>query len=138
LIYPVGFYRTKAKRLKEIARVLLENHNGRVPEDMDSLLKLPGVGRKTANIVLSLGYGRDAIAVDGHVHRITNRWALVRTKTPEQTEVALKSIIPRKYWKRLNSLLVGFGQGICKPLSPLCSKCNLEGICPKTGVTRHR
>ncbi len=138
LIYPVGFYRTKARRLKEITEILLSQYNGQVPESMDALLKLPGVGRKTANIVLSLGLKRDAIAVDTHVHRITNRWGYVNTKTPEQTEMALRERLPRKYWTRINSLLVAFGQGICKPISPLCTKCRLNDFCPKIGVSYRR
>jgi len=138
LIYPVGFYRTKARRLKQIARILIDKYNSRVPDNMDSLLSLPGVGRKTANIVLSLGYQKNAIAVDTHVHRITNRWGFVKTRTPEQTEKALMARVPMKYWRKLNSLLVAFGQVICKPITPVCSRCLLADYCPKIGVKKHR
>jgi len=138
-IYPVGFYRTKARTILEICRVLEHDHGGRVPDDMEALLALKGVGRKTANLVLTQGFARHGICVDTHVHRISNRWGYVRTKTPEQTEMALRERLPRRYWIEYNDLLVAFGQTICKPTSPLCeSRCPVERYCPRIGVTRHR
>jgi endonuclease-3 len=138
LIYPVGFYPTKAKRLKQICGLLVHQFHGNVPDTMEELLSLPGVGRKTANLVLIEGFGQEAICVDTHVHRISNRLGLVETKTPEQTEVALRETLPGKYWKRYNSLLVCFGQTICVPISPFCGKCPVAEQCPKKGVTRSR
>jgi len=137
-IYPVGFYRNKARQIHEICRDLIERFSSRVPDSLEDLLTLKGVGRKTANLVLSLGYGKDAICVDTHVHRISNRLGLVSTKTPEQTEMALQNVLPRRYWSRYNTLLVSFGQRICRPLSPLCSQCPLAKLCPRINVTRHR
>ena len=133
-IYPVGFYKTKAGRIKELCKVLIGQYNSLVPDDIDELLKLKGVGRKTANLVVTLGYGKPGICVDTHVHRITNRWGYVKTKTPEKTEFALREKLPPKYWLEINGLLVAFGQGICKPISPLCSKCNISRYCEKVGV----
>ena len=138
LIYPVGFYPTKARRLKQICSILMNQFNGIVPDSLDELLTLPGVGRKTANLILIEGFGHDAICVDTHVHRISNRIGLVGTKTPDQTETALKEALPRKYWKRYNSLLVCFGQTICVPVSPFCSKCPVKRSCPQNGVTKSR
>jgi endonuclease III len=138
LIYPVGFYPTKAKRLLQISRIILDEHGGSVPDDLDELLKLPGVGRKTANLVLVEGFKKEAICVDTHVHRISNRLGYVRTRTPEQTEFALRSKLPRKHWTRYNELLVAFGQVICRPLSPFCSKCPVSFLCPRIGVQRSR
>lgn len=137
-IYPVGFYRNKARQIKEICRILLEEHGGEVPDDLEELLKLPGVGRKTANLVLTRGFNKPGICVDTHVHRICNRWGYVKTKTPEQTEMALRKKLPPQYWIRINDLLVAFGQNVCRPISPLCSECPLEDMCPKLGVDRHR
>jgi len=137
-IYPVGFYRVKAKTIKTLSREIFLRYNSRVPDEIDELLTLKGVGRKTANLVVTLGYDKPGICVDTHVHRISNRWGLVRTKTPHETEFALRVILPQKYWKEINGLLVAFGQSICKPLSPLCSTCALHRYCPKLGVTRHR
>jgi endonuclease-3 len=137
-IYPVGFYKTKSKNIKEICRILLSLYDGRVPDDLDELMKLPGVGRKTANLVITLGYAKPGICVDTHVHRITNRWGYVQTKTPEQTEMALRQKLPRRYWLTINDLLVAFGQNICKPISPLCSECGIRSCCNRTGVTRSR
>jgi len=133
-IYPVGFYRTKAKNIKEICRRLVSLDNGRVPDDIDDLLKLPGVGRKTANLVVTLGYGKPGICVDTHVHRITNRWGYVRTKTPEQTELALRGKLPEPHWMIINDLLVTFGQNLCKPISPFCSRCKIRRYCDRVGV----
>lgn len=134
LIYPVGFYREKAKRLREIARVLLEHHGGHVPETEEALLALPGVGRKTANLVLSLAFGKPAICVDTHVHRITNRLGLVTTKTPEATEQALKAILPEDLWGKVNKLLVLFGQNVCLPRRPRCGTCPIASFCERRGV----
>ncbi len=137
-IYPVGFYRNKARQIREICRILLEDYGGKVPQELKELLKLPGVGRKTANLVLTRGFNKPGICVDTHVHRICNRWGYVETKTPEETEMALREKLPPQYWLRINDLLVAFGQNVCRPISPLCSQCPLEGMCPQMGVDRHR
>jgi len=137
-IYPVGFYRVKARRIKKISEEIAGKYRGRVPDTIESLLSLKGVGRKTANLVVTMGYGQPGICVDTHVHRITNRWGLVRTKTPHGTEFALREILPVRYWKELNGHLVAFGQGICRPISPHCSECRIESSCPKVGVTHQR
>lgn len=138
LIYPVGFYRTKAKTLLKVCRLLLDRHDGRVPETMEALLALPGVGRKTANLVLTVGHKKPGICVDTHVHRISNRWGLVKTKTPDETEMALRKILPKRYWIEYNDLLVCYGQNLCQPVSPYCSKCKISEYCPKIGVIRNR
>lgn len=138
LIYPVGFYKTKAKRLKQVCRILVEEYNGRVPDSLDELLRLPGVGRKTANLVITLGYGKPGICVDTHVHRISNRLGYVDTKTPEQTEMELRKKLPRKWWIKYNDLLVTWGQNICTPISPRCSICPLAKYCEKKGVKKSR
>ncbi len=137
-IFPAGFYRNKARHILEISKRLLEEHGGKVPADLDALLALPGVGRKTANLVLSIGHGVPAICVDTHVHRICNRLGWVQTKTPEKTEFALREILPRRYWIPINDLLVTFGQNLCKPISPYCSRCPVSGYCEKNGVERYR
>ena len=131
LIRDVGFYRVKAGRIKEISGILLEKYNGRVPDDMESLLGLPGVGRKTANCVLAHAFFKDALAVDTHVQRISNRLGLVGTKVPEETETELKKIFPQKYWRHVNLLLVKLVQNICRPISPRCKACVLMNMCPK-------
>ncbi|MGD9113359.1 MAG: endonuclease III, partial [Desulfobacterales bacterium] len=133
-IYPVGFYRTKSKNIKKICDQLLSQNGGQVPDDLDELLKLPGVGRKTANLVITQGFGKPGICVDTHVHRITNRWGYVQTKTPEQTEMALRRKLPQKYWIIINDLLVAYGQNLCKPISPLCSQCKIYSCCDRVGV----
>ncbi len=138
LIYPVGFYRVKAQNIIGICEKLINKYDGRVPDSLDELLKFRGVGRKTANLVLSLGYGKPAICVDIHVHRISNRWGYVDTKDPYETEMALREKLPRGYWIEYNSLLVALGQQICRPLSPICSRCPVSGYCPKRGVSRSR
>ncbi len=138
LIYPVGFYKTKAKRIREICRELLETHGGRVPDDLEQLLTLNGVGRKTANLVVTLGYGKPGICVDTHVHRISNRLGYVKTKTPEQTEMALRGKLPPQYWIEYNDLLVTWGQHVCRPISPFCSRCAIYPYCKRVGVTKHR
>jgi endonuclease-3 len=137
-IYPVGFYRVKSLRIKDLSREIIQTYSGRVPKTIEELLLLKGVGRKTANLVVTLGYDREGICVDIHVHRITNRWGLVRTKTPYQTEFALREILPVRYWKQLNSYLVAFGQGICRPISPLCSQCKIRPACARVGVIHSR
>ena len=137
-IYPVGFYRTKAKQIHAICRRLLDVYGGRVPDTIDELLTLAGVGRKTANLVATVGYGKPGICVDIHVHRINNRWGYVRTKTPEQTEEALRRKLPKQYWITYNDLLVPFGQHVCQPVSPYCSQCRLTAYCDRVGVTRTR
>ena len=137
-IYPVGFYKVKAKRIKELSRTLIKEYRSNVPDDLEKLLKLKGVGRKTANLVITLGYRKPGICVDTHVHRITNRWGYVKTKTPEQTEFALRRRLPRKCWLEINGLLVAFGQGICKPIAPFCTQCEIERFCNKTGVKKYR
>lgn len=138
LIYPVGFYKTKAKRLHEISRAILLTHGGAVPDRLEDLLELPGVGRKTANLVLVEGFGIDAICVDTHVHRISNRFGYVRTRNPDQTEAALRKKLPKTYWIRYNEVLVAFGQVICRPVSPFCSRCPVGEMCRRVGVTRSR
>ncbi|MFP3043259.1 endonuclease III [Treponema primitia] len=138
LIYPVGFYHTKAQNLQKIASIIIETYRGQVPADMDLLLALPGVGRKTANLVLTEAFDMDGICVDVHVHRITNRLGALQSKTPEETEMILRDILPRKYWKRINMLLVLYGQRVCRPISPFCSQCIMPGHCEKVGVDRAR
>jgi len=137
-IYPAGFYRTKAKTIRALCRTLLEKHGGKVPADLETLLTLKGVGRKTANLVVTVGFGKPGICVDTHVHRISNRLGIVRTKTPEQTEFALRQVLPRRHWIPYNDLLVTFGQNLCKPISPLCSTCTVNALCPRIGVGKHR
>jgi endonuclease-3 len=137
-IYPVAFYRNKAKALKSLSADLLDRFDGQVPETLEELLTLQGVGRKTANLTLILAFDGMGICVDTHVHRIANRWGYVETTTPEQTEAALRKKLPQKYWQRINEWLVGFGQTVCKPLSPLCSQCPVEKQCPRIGVDKHR
>ena len=137
-IYPVGFYRNKAGSILHICRELIDRFNSQVPDTVDELLSLKGVGRKTANLVLSLGYRKDGICVDTHVHRISNRLGYVRTKTPEQTEYALREKLPIEYWSLYNTLMVVFGRNICRPISPLCGICPVSSHCDKVGVTRSR
>lgn len=136
LIYPVGFYRTKAKRLIEIAKILKEKYNSKVPDNINELLKLPGIGRKIANIILYRCYGAKVISVDTHVHRISNRLGFVKTKYPDETEIELSRILDKKWWGRYNEILVAFGQSICKPVLPKCSICPVEKYCPKIGVKK--
>jgi endonuclease-3 len=137
-IWPVGFSPTKAKRLKEIGRILRDEYDEGVPDSMEKLLELPGVGRKTANIVLSVGFGLPAVAVDTHVHRITNRWGYVSTPNPTATEMALRDELPEQYWLSINRLLVVFGRTVCTPISPFCSRCELTEWCDRVGVTKSR
>lgn len=138
LFYSIGYYRQKAKTVHEVCQELIERFNGKVPNNQHDLLSLKGVGIKTANLVLGEGFGIPAICVDIHVHRISNRLGLVETKTAEQTEAALREILPQEYWIEFNHLLVMWGQNICVPISPFCSRCVLSDICPKVGVTRRR
>jgi endonuclease-3 len=138
LIYPAGFYRNKAASLKKIAAILLEQYKGKVPAKMEELLSLPGVGRKTANLVLNEAFDIDAICVDIHVHRISNRCGWLSGSTPEETEMILREILPKKYWKRINYLLVLYGQKLCRPVSPYCSRCVIGKQCARRGVEKSR
>lgn len=138
LIYPVGFYITKSKRLKQISAILIERYDGSVPDTLEDLLALPGVGRKTANLVMIEGFGKEGVCVDTHVHRISNRIGYVKTAQPDKTEFALRKKLPRKHWVRYNELLVAFGQVICRPVSPYCSRCPVVGMCRRVGVNKSR
>jgi endonuclease-3 len=138
VIYPVGFYKTKARAILAICRRLCDHYNCGVPDEMDELLSLQGVGRKTANLVLTEGFGKPAICVDTHVHRISNRFGYVTTRTPEETEMVLRKKLPKQYWLTYNALLVMWGQNVCKPISPLCSKCVVIRFCARKGVTTSR
>lgn len=138
LIYPVSFYRVKARGLRLLARQLLERHGGRVPDTLEELLALQGVGRKTANLVLTLGHRKPGVCVDTHVHRISNRWGYVSTRHPDETELALRAKLPKRYWMIYNDLLVPFGQHHCTPISPFCSTCPLRAWCDRRGVTTSR
>ncbi len=138
LIYPVGFYRNKAETILNICSDLIEKYNGQVPDTIDELLKLKGVGRKTANLVVTLGYNKPGICVDIHVHRISNRLGYVNTKNPDKTEFALREILPKEYWIEYNDLLVVYGQNVCKPVSPFCSKCAISDYCDRIGVEKSR
>jgi endonuclease-3 len=138
LIYPVGFYRNKSKAILELSRKIIQDYNGKVPNKPEELLKLKGVGRKTANLVLGLGYGVPSICVDTHVHRISNRLGWVNTGDPHQTEEALEKIIPKKYWIDLNTTLVTFGQNVCVPISPHCNRCYVRKLCKRVGVIKSR
>ncbi|MDP2688773.1 MAG: endonuclease III [Deltaproteobacteria bacterium] len=137
-IYPVGFYRNKARTIKNISKELIERHSSRVPDTIDELLTLKGVGRKTANLVVTFAYKRPGICVDTHVHRITNRWGYVCAPTPDKTELELRRVLPKRYWIPINDLLVAFGQNVCRPVSPFCSRCGLEPYCGKVGVGKRR
>ncbi len=137
-IYPVCFYRTKAKSIHAICHRLLEVYGGGVPDSIDELVTLSGVGRKTANLVVTVAFGKPGICVDIHVHRISNRWGYVKTETPEETEVALRNKLPKQHWITFNDLLVPYGQHLCQPVSPFCSKCKLTEYCDRVGVTKSR
>ncbi len=138
LIYPAAFYRNKASGIKKCAKILADKYNGNIPADRNELLTLPGVGRKTANLTLNLGFGINAICVDTHVHRISNRTGWVTTKLPDETELALEKILPEKYWIPLNEILVSYGQKICTPQSPWCSKCVITSHCKRRNISRSR
>ncbi|GAB6271027.1 MAG: endonuclease III [Smithella sp.] len=138
VIFPVGFYRNKAKTIHHTCRELIDRFGSKVPDNLDDLLSIKGVGRKTANLVVTLAYGKDGICVDTHVHRISNRLGYVATKSPDETEMALRDKLPRKHWIIYNTLLVAFGRKTCKPVSPLCSTCPLSRYCDRVGVTISR
>ncbi|MGX8685706.1 MAG: endonuclease III domain-containing protein [Spirochaetales bacterium] len=138
LIFPTGFYKTKAQRILEISQILMDKYGGKVPSTVEELLALPGVGIKTANLTLNLGFGIDAICVDCHVHQISNRMGWIKTSTPEESEKVLQTVMPKKYWIPLNELLVSYGQEVCTSVSPKCSMCPENESCPKVGVTRSR
>lgn len=137
-IYPVGFYKTKAVQIKDICNRLITEYGGEVPDSIEELLKFKGVGRKTANLVVTLGFGKPGICVDTHVHRICNRWGYIETRTPEETEFRLREILPLKYWLRINDLLVTYGQNLCKPISPFCSSCKIYHLCERHNVVKNR
>ncbi|WP_297887532.1 endonuclease III [Sulfurihydrogenibium sp.] len=134
LIYPVGFYKNKAKTIKEVSQTILDKYKGKVPDTLEELLSFKGVGRKTANLVLSEGYSKPAICVDIHVHRISNRLGVVKTKNPEETEFQLMEKVPKKYWRDINWVLVAFGQTVCKPVRPLCDKCPVKNFCENGNI----
>lgn len=138
LIYPTGFYRRKARLLHTVSADLIKRFHGDVPADLDELLSIKGVGRKTANLVLGVAFDIPAICVDVHVHRVSNRLGLVKTKTTDETEQALMKLLPKDYWIEFNHLIVLWGQNICVPISPFCSKCAIAPLCPRVGVTKHR
>lgn len=138
LIFSSGYYKNKARSIKHVCRVLLEKHKGKVPSKKEELLDIKGIGPKTANIVLCFAYGKDVIPVDTHVHRIPNRLGLVKTKNPEETEIELMEVFPKKYWKEINTTFILFGKNICVPISPKCSICPLNKLCPRIGVTKSR
>ena len=137
-IYPAGFYRNKAQNILAISQILIDQYEGKVPPNQQKLLELPGVGIKTANLTLNLGFGIEAICVDIHVHRISNRIGWIATKTPEESEKALQLVMPREFWIPLNEILVSFGQTICTPVSPFCSRCPIYNDCQRVGVTKSR
>ncbi len=137
-IYPVGFYRVKARTIHHVCRELIERFDSRVPDNLEDLLGIKGVGRKTANLVISLAYGKPGICVDTHVHRISNRLGYVKTKTPDETEFALRAKLPRRHWIIYNTLMVAFGRKTCKPVSPVCSTCPIKIYCGRVGVTLSR
>ncbi len=138
LIYPVGFYKNKAKYLKELPAVLKQLFNNIIPQTVEELILLPGVGRKTANLVVAVGFQKPAMCVDVHVHRISNRFGYIKTKTPYESEMALRKKMPVKYWETYNSMIVAFGQNLCKPISPFCSKCPVKKYCNRVGITTSR
>lgn len=137
-IYPVGFYHVKSRTIHSVCRDLIKRFNSQVPDDLDELLSIKGVGRKTANLVVSLAYGKEGICVDTHVHRISNRLGYVRTKTPDETEFALRAKLPHQHWIIYNTIMVAFGRKTCKPVSPLCTKCPVRKYCDRVGVTLSR
>ena len=137
-IYPAGFYKTKAKAIKSLCRMLVDEYGGNVPDEIDALVRFPGVGRKTANLVLTLGFGKPGICVDTHVHRVCNRLKAVKTKNPTETEFALREVLPKRNWIEINDLLVMYGKAVCNPVSPWCSRCGIINYCGRVGVTRSR
>lgn len=138
LIFPAGFYRTKARAIRALAGKIANDFGGRVPDTIDELLTLPGVGRKTANLVVTHGFGKPGICVDTHVHRIVNRLGAVRTRNPHETEFALRAVLPKRHWLEINELLVTYGKHVCAPTSPICSRCVVARMCGKIGVERSR
>ena len=138
LIYPVGFYKVKSKHLKKLPNMLKEEFNEKIPEEIGDLIKLPGVGRKTANLVRAVAFKKPALAIDVHCHRIFNRLRYIRTKTPFETEMELRKKLPKKYWEKINSLFVAFGQHLCRPISPYCSKCKIVSYCNRINVKKSR
>jgi endonuclease III len=138
LIYPVNFYKTKARHIKEIAAIIDMDFRGNIPDTIEGLTTLPGVGIKTSNLVLNTAFGKDCIGVDTHVHQILNRLGYVKTKTPNETETELRKKLPKKYWRKINVILVLFGQNICTSVSPFCSSCPIQGYCPRIGVKKRR
>ncbi len=138
IIYPVGFYRNKAKQIHSMCRDIIDRYGGKTPNTIEELLTLNGVGRKTANLVITLGFGLPGICVDIHVHRITNRWGYIKTTKPDDSEFALRKKLPAEYWIEINDLLVTFGQNLCTPISPHCSKCKIKPYCKQAGVNKHR
>jgi len=138
LLFSTGFYRQKTKAVRRISQLILEKYNGRVPDTIDELLTLPGVGRKTANLTVTVAFNKPGICVDTHVHKICNRWGYVKTKNADATEMQLRKILPKKYWIKLNYWLVLYGQNICLSVSPLCSKCPVSSYCPGIGVKKSR
>ncbi len=138
MIYPVGFYRVKARTIHHVCRELIKRFDSKVPDDIDDLLSIKGIGRKTANLVVTLAYGKDGICVDTHVHRISNRLGYVKTKTPNETEFVLRAKLPRRHWIIYNTIMVAFGRQTCKPVSPLCSLCPVNKYCDRVGVTLSR
>ena len=137
-IYPAGFYKTKARAIKSLCSMLVDEYGGNVPDEIDALVRFPGVGRKTANLVLTLGFGKPGICVDTHVHRLSNRLGAVKTKDPTETEFALREVLPKRNWIEINDLLVMYGQAVCNPVSPWCSRCGIISYCGRVGVTRSR
>jgi endonuclease-3 len=137
-IHGVAFSETKAKQIKALSQILLDKYNGRVPETIEELDELPGIGRKIANLTVTMAFGKPGITVDIHVHRITNRWGYVHTKTPDETELALREKLPEKYWLEINGLLVALGQNVCRAAVPSCSICPVSEFCERVGVTRRR
>lgn len=138
LIYPVGFYKKKAENIHTVSTILMNTYKGKVPDDLDLLLALPGVGRKTANLVMTRGFYKQGICVDTHVHRIINRLGYAKTRTPEETERVLRNKLPPQWWIPINDILVAFGQNLCKPVSPWCSRCPVFKKCKKIGVVKNR
>jgi endonuclease-3 len=138
LIYPVGFYKNKARTILSTCQRLIDEYDAKVPASIDELLAFKGIGRKTANLVVTLGYNKPGICVDVHVHRITNRWGMVKTKTPDETEMRLREILPKKHWIIINDLLVAYGQNLCRPTSPFCSKCKIKKYCQQFNVGQMR
>lgn len=138
LIYPAGFYKNKASQIKEISKIIHNDFGDATPDTIDELLKFKGVGRKTANLTVTLGYGKPGICVDIHVHRILNRIGYIETKKPDDTEMVLREILPKKHWIPINDILVTYGQNVCKPVSPFCSECRIYDYCSRVGVEKNR